>query len=176
MEEVFSELRRCTSSLKWRPNSKTEQMPRMDRGEGTFVKEKTGNATKFLQAIAKIRESGLVITDKTRKGGGMGLVGGVSRTARNNEMLHSDILPEHSCDGELIQWDRSHAYLKQARCSTCGTEFTYVPDSDWVTVRFHYQSEMVDRAFDRWEEPKALAGVPARHRTLDATEPATLIA
>jgi hypothetical protein len=60
----------------------------------TSMKEKTENATKFLQAVAQIRESGIVVADKTRRGGGTGLVGGVSRTARNrnNEMLHSDIL------------------------------------------------------------------------------------
>jgi hypothetical protein len=116
------------SSLKWRsnPSDNAGNQP----AERTSMKEKTENATKFLQAVARMRESGIVVADKTRKGGGMGLVGGVSRTARNNEMLHSDILPEHSCDGELIQLDRSHAYLKQARCSTCGTEFTYAPDSD----------------------------------------------
>jgi hypothetical protein len=46
-----------------------------------------------------------------------------------------------------------------------------------MTQRYiHYQSEMVDRAFDRWEEPKDLAGSTDRHRTLEAIEPATLIA
>jgi hypothetical protein len=41
--------------------------------ERTSMKEKTENATKFLQAVARMRESGIVVADKTRKGGGMGL-------------------------------------------------------------------------------------------------------
>jgi hypothetical protein len=49
-------------------------------------------------------------------------------------MLHSDIIPEHLCDGELIQRDQTPAYVQFARCSSCGSEFTYQPDSDWVSI------------------------------------------
>jgi hypothetical protein len=45
-------------------------------------------------------------------------------------MLHSDIIPEHCCDGELIQ---PLAYVHIAWCSAFGTKFTYGLDSDWVT-------------------------------------------
>jgi hypothetical protein len=47
-------------------------------------------------------------------------------------MLHSDIVPEHSCDSELIPLAEAPAYLPFVRCSSCGTEFTFEPDSDWV--------------------------------------------
>jgi hypothetical protein len=49
-------------------------------------------------------------------------------------MLHSDMAPEHCCDGDLIQLKVSTQYLRVVRCSACGTEFTYVPDSSWVTM------------------------------------------
>jgi hypothetical protein len=49
-------------------------------------------------------------------------------------MLHSDIIPEHCCDGKLIQRDQTPAFIQIVWCSSCGTEFTYVRDSDWVTV------------------------------------------
>jgi hypothetical protein len=47
-------------------------------------------------------------------------------------MMHSDIVPEHCCDGE-IQMEASTQFVRVVRCSACGTEFTYVPDSNWVT-------------------------------------------
>ena len=49
-------------------------------------------------------------------------------------MLHSEILPEHTCDGELIPLMESSTYLQVVLCSSCGTEFSFEPDSDWVTV------------------------------------------
>jgi hypothetical protein len=56
------------------------------------------------------------------------------RIEREGCMLHSDIVPEHSCDGELIPLVEAPAYLHFVRCSSCGTEFTFEPDSDWVAV------------------------------------------
>ena len=50
-------------------------------------------------------------------------------------MLHSDLIPELECNGQLIQIDeRSTRWVTVVRCSLCGTDFTYVPDSDWVTI------------------------------------------
>lgn len=50
-------------------------------------------------------------------------------------MLHNDIVPEHSCKGELIDLSETK-FLRTFRCSFCGTELTYVPDGEWVTVVF----------------------------------------
>jgi predicted nucleic-acid-binding Zn-ribbon protein len=47
-------------------------------------------------------------------------------------MLHRDIIPEQDCDGELIDVSDSK-YLTTKWCSKCGTEFSYKPDSTWVT-------------------------------------------
>jgi len=49
-------------------------------------------------------------------------------------MLHRDIVPEHECDGELIELPTTPPHVQHARCSSCGTEFAYQPDSDWVTI------------------------------------------
>ena len=50
-------------------------------------------------------------------------------------MLHSEILPEQDCGGELIGLPEDEpTYVHFAQCVRCGTEFTFVPDSDWVTV------------------------------------------
>jgi len=49
-------------------------------------------------------------------------------------MLHSDIVPDHSCGGELIPLEEDRTHLRHLRCSFCGTEFAFEPDSDWVTV------------------------------------------
>jgi hypothetical protein len=49
-------------------------------------------------------------------------------------MLHRDILPEHSCDGELIPMEEDRTYLHVLRCSSCGTEFAFMPDAEWVTM------------------------------------------
>jgi hypothetical protein len=48
-------------------------------------------------------------------------------------MRHSDIIPEHGCNGELIQQNEEPVYVYIAWCSGCGTEFRYEPDSDWIT-------------------------------------------
>ena len=48
-------------------------------------------------------------------------------------MLHSDIVPEHLCNGELIEVDQSSTRIRRVWCSSCRTEFTFEPDSDWVT-------------------------------------------
>jgi hypothetical protein len=49
-------------------------------------------------------------------------------------VLHSEILPEHDCGGELIELPEDELNVHFAQCAGCGTEFTFVPDSDWVTV------------------------------------------
>jgi len=46
-------------------------------------------------------------------------------------MLHSDVAPEHECSGELIEFTEID-HVKTAICLECGTEASYVPDSDWV--------------------------------------------
>jgi predicted RNA-binding Zn-ribbon protein involved in translation (DUF1610 family) len=50
------------------------------------------------------------------------------------EMLHSDIVPEHLCDGELIERDQAPSYVHFALCSSCGAEFSYASDSEWVSI------------------------------------------
>jgi hypothetical protein len=51
-------------------------------------------------------------------------------------VLHGEILPEHDCGGELIELPEDEPTYVHfvAQCARCGTEFTFVPDSDWVTV------------------------------------------
>ena len=50
-------------------------------------------------------------------------------------MFHEDILPEHSCDGELIkQTNQFTRLLTVMWCLGCGTEFRYEPDTAWVTI------------------------------------------
>jgi hypothetical protein len=49
-------------------------------------------------------------------------------------MRHSDIIPEHLCDGERIEREQTRAWVQVAWCSDCGTEFSYAPDCDWVTM------------------------------------------
>jgi hypothetical protein len=63
-------------------------------------------------------------------------------------MLHSDIVPEHECDGELIELTPTPAYVQHAICSWCGTEFTYQPDSTWVTVVLPGMRSRIEEHFD----------------------------
>jgi len=50
-------------------------------------------------------------------------------------VLHSEILPEQDCGGELIELPEDEpTYVHFAQCARCGTEFTLVPDSDWAIV------------------------------------------
>jgi hypothetical protein len=49
-------------------------------------------------------------------------------------MLHSEIIPEHNCGGELIELSEDEPTYVHSQCARCGAEFTFVPDSDWVTV------------------------------------------
>ena len=50
-------------------------------------------------------------------------------------MLHSEILLEQNCGGELIELPEDEpTHVHFARCARCETEFTFVPDSDWVSV------------------------------------------
>jgi hypothetical protein len=49
-------------------------------------------------------------------------------------MLHSEILPEHECDGELIELPPCPNHIQTAWCSSCGAEFRYLPDSDSVFI------------------------------------------
>jgi hypothetical protein len=48
-------------------------------------------------------------------------------------MRHSDIAPEHECSGELIDVSDTK-YATKTWCSKYGTEFSYEPDSTWVTI------------------------------------------
>jgi len=48
-------------------------------------------------------------------------------------MLHSEIIPEHSCDGELVPLKEDGTYIRVVRFYSCGTEFSYETDSIWVT-------------------------------------------
>jgi hypothetical protein len=50
-------------------------------------------------------------------------------------MRHSDFLPDQHCDGELIPV-ASTVSVRVVRCFLCETEITYVPDCDWVVVRY----------------------------------------
>jgi hypothetical protein len=43
--------------------------------------------------------------------------------------MHSDTVPEHACDGELFPLVEAPTYLHLVRCSSCGTEFAFEPDS-----------------------------------------------
>jgi hypothetical protein len=48
---------------------------------------------------------------------------------------HNTIVPEHPCSGEVIEREEfSMGQVRIAICSACGTEFQYVPDSDWLKV------------------------------------------
>jgi len=48
-----------------------------------------------------------------------------------------EILREQDCGGELIELPEDDPrYVHFAQCARCGTEFTSVPDSDWVTVGY----------------------------------------
>jgi hypothetical protein len=47
-------------------------------------------------------------------------------------VLHS---AEPDCGGELIELlEDEPTYVHFTQCARCGTEFAFVPDSDWVTV------------------------------------------
>ncbi len=48
-------------------------------------------------------------------------------------MLHSDIVPEYSCCGQLVDLSETEC-VRAVRCSSGGNEFTYTQDCDWVTV------------------------------------------
>ena len=50
-------------------------------------------------------------------------------------MLHSDLFPEFPCDRELIRVEAlSTRRICLLWCSGCGTEFTYMPECEWVPV------------------------------------------
>jgi hypothetical protein len=52
-----------------------------------------------------------------------------------SNLLHSQLIPEYPCDGELIpQPEQSTATLRLLKCASCRTEITYTPDSSWVHV------------------------------------------
>jgi hypothetical protein len=44
-------------------------------GGVNIVKKKTENATKFAQAIERLRALGLVVNDRTKEGGSIGITG-----------------------------------------------------------------------------------------------------
>jgi hypothetical protein len=49
-------------------------------------------------------------------------------------VLDSGVLPEQDCDGELIELPEDGPTCHFVQCDRCGTEFTYVPDSERATV------------------------------------------
>jgi len=50
-------------------------------------------------------------------------------------LLHSDLSPKFPCNSELIPVEAlSTGTICLLWCSGCGTEFTYMPDCDWVLV------------------------------------------
>jgi hypothetical protein len=50
-------------------------------------------------------------------------------------LQHNAIVPEHPCLGEVIEHERFRlGEVRVAICSACGTEFPYVPDSDWLKL------------------------------------------
>jgi len=51
-------------------------------------------------------------------------------------MLHCDIIPEQSCRGQLIELEGTSTKLQFVKCLSCGTEFAFEADSDWVTVAY----------------------------------------
>jgi hypothetical protein len=38
-------------------------------------------------------------------------------------LLHGDIIPEHSCSGEIVRLNQGPTYVYFAQCASCGTEF-----------------------------------------------------
>ncbi len=59
----------------------------------------------------------------------------IDLTDAAHRLRHSNIVPDYPCSGKVIQLDKlSTEYAQVALCSSCGTEFLYEPDSDWVTV------------------------------------------
>jgi hypothetical protein len=70
-------------------------------------------------------------------------------------VLHSEILPEQDCGGELIGLPEDEpTYVHFAQCVRCGTEFTFVPDSDWVTVSGEADLAVSDGSRRQSEPPK----------------------
>ena len=51
-------------------------------------------------------------------------------------MLHSDLIPEFGCDGELIDLpEQSTKILTVKRCEKCWTELSWIADDErWVKV------------------------------------------
>ncbi len=50
-------------------------------------------------------------------------------------LRHNKIVPDYPCSGEVIQLHKLRTdHVQVAFCSSCGTEFRYETDSDWVTV------------------------------------------
>jgi hypothetical protein len=52
-----------------------------------------------------------------------------------SHLPHNTIVPDIPCSGEVIEREEfSMGQVRVAICSACGTEFRYVPDSDWLKV------------------------------------------
>jgi hypothetical protein len=52
-----------------------------------------------------------------------------------NRAFNRENVPEHSCGSELIELPEDEpTYVRFAQCARCGAEFTFAPDSDWVTA------------------------------------------
>jgi len=50
-----------------------------------------------------------------------------------SRLRHNTIIPEYPCSGEVIEYaEFLVGHVRIAICSVCGTEFQYLPDSDWL--------------------------------------------
>jgi hypothetical protein len=57
------------------------------------------------------------------------------RTDSAHILRHNTILPEYPCSGVVIELKEFPTErLQVALCSSCGTEFQFVLDSEWVKV------------------------------------------
>ena len=75
------------------------------------------------------------IPDSQQKSPPLGTVGSTLRKTASCHMLHSDLFPEFPCDRELIRVEAlSTRRICLLWCSGCGTEFTYMPECEWVPV------------------------------------------
>jgi hypothetical protein len=53
-------------------------------------------------------------------------------SGREGSVLHSDLISEYACEGELIPIEElSTERLRLLWCAGCGTEITYTHDCEW---------------------------------------------
>jgi hypothetical protein len=61
-------------------------------------------------------------------------------------MRHTDIERAYPCDGELIELTNQCSETPTVSlCLSCGREFRYEPDSDWVTIVLPGAQRSLDR-------------------------------